>query len=67
MPKVTVLARLSDGLPLTASMADENDAFAKEVSVNLECKDLYRFSYRPICSNKLLEAVVPGWYDRGGC
>lgn len=33
MPKVTLLARLSDGLPLAASMADENDAYAKEVSV----------------------------------
>lgn len=32
MPKVTLLARLSDGLPLAASMADENDAYAKEVS-----------------------------------
>ena len=31
MPKVTLIARLSDGLPLTASMADENDAYAKEV------------------------------------
>lgn len=31
MPKVTLLARLSDGLPLTASMADENDAYAREV------------------------------------
>lgn len=32
MPKLTHLARLKDGLPLVASMADENDAYAKEVS-----------------------------------
>ena len=31
MPKVTLLARLVDGLPLAASMADEKDAYAKEV------------------------------------
>lgn len=31
MPKVTLIARLSDGLPLAASMADENDAYAKEL------------------------------------
>lgn len=31
MPKITLLARLSDGLPLAASMADENDAYAKEL------------------------------------
>lgn len=31
MPKVTLLARLTDGLPLAASMADEKDAYAGEV------------------------------------
>lgn len=36
MPKVTLLARLSDGLPLTASMADENDAYAKEVGQSFQ-------------------------------
>jgi hypothetical protein len=33
MPKVTLVARLADGLPLAASMADEKDAYAGEVSV----------------------------------
>lgn len=32
MPKITLIARLSDALPLAASMADENDAYANEVS-----------------------------------
>lgn len=31
MPKVTLVARLADGLPLAASMADEKDAYAGEV------------------------------------
>lgn len=31
MPKVTLIARITDGLPLAASMADEKDAYAKEV------------------------------------
>jgi hypothetical protein len=33
MPKVTLIARLADGLPLAASMADEKDAYAGEVSI----------------------------------
>lgn len=33
MPKITLIARLSDGMPLVASMADEKDAYVGEVRI----------------------------------
>ncbi|CAN8075078.1 unnamed protein product [Agarophyton chilense] len=43
MPKVTLIARLTDGLPLAASMADEKDAYAKELeSYERQAKKLVR-------------------------
>lgn len=43
MPKVTLIARLADGLPLAASMADEKDAYAGELDTyERQAKNLVR-------------------------
>lgn len=43
MPKVTLVARLADGLPLAASMADEKDAYAGELDTyERQAKSLVR-------------------------
>jgi len=43
MPKMTLIGRLSDGLPLAASMADATDAYADELSnYDRDAKKLFR-------------------------
>ncbi|KAK1865479.1 hypothetical protein I4F81_008010 [Pyropia yezoensis] len=46
MPKMTLIGRLSDGLPLAASMADATDAYADELtSYDRDAKKLLQKAY----------------------
>lgn len=58
MPKVTLLARLSDGLPLAASMADENDAYAKEVR---QLEHILIFLFRNSVFHKNATMLTKNW------
>lgn len=43
MPKITMIGRASDGLPLAASMADEKDAYSRELKTyEMQAKKVFR-------------------------
>ena len=43
MPKITMIGRASDGLPLAASMADQKDAYSKELQIyERQAKKIFR-------------------------